>query len=108
MDIVEEQLQAYNARDLERFMAAYSSEIVIEDGEGRVMMEGDVHMRRRYGDLFAASPELHCRIVNRLRIGKYVVDEEEVSGWQGSPEPLRAVAIYRVEGGKIAHVCILT
>lgn len=29
MDVVDEQVQAYNARDLERFLAAYSPDVVI-------------------------------------------------------------------------------
>jgi hypothetical protein len=108
MDTVEEQLLAYNARDLERFIATYSPDVVIEDGEDNVILKGHDPMRKRYGDLFAASPELHCRILNRLRIGKYVVDEEEVMGWKGSPTPMHAVVVYRVDGDKIVHVRMLT
>jgi len=108
MDPVEEQLDAYNTRDLERFIAAYSPAVVIEDGADNLLMKGHDQMRERYGDLFSASPELHCRIVGRMKIGKYAVDEEEVTGFGGSPTPVHAVAIYRVEGDKIVHVRMLT
>ena len=107
MDIIEEQLLAYNARDLDRFIAAYSPDVVIEDGEDKVLLKGHDQMRKWYGDLFEASPQLHCRIVNRLRIGKYVVDEEETTGRKGSPTPLRVVMVYRVEGDKIVHARFL-
>lgn len=107
MDIIEEQLLAYNARDLERFIAAYSPDVVIEDGEDKVLLKGHDQMRKWYGDLFEASPQLHCRIVNRLRIGKYVVDEEETTGRKGSPTPMHAVVIYRVESDKIVHMRFL-
>ena len=40
MDPVQAQLDAYNARDLERFLACYASEIVIEDGAGQRLAEG--------------------------------------------------------------------
>ncbi len=107
IDPIEEQLQAYNARDLKRFLAAYSPDVIIEDGEDKVLVKGQDQMRERYQALFDASPELHCRIVNRLKIGKYTIDEEEVTGWQGSPTPVRAIVIYRVDAGKIFHVRML-
>ncbi len=107
MDIVEEQLFAYNAKGLERFIATYSTDVIIEDGEGNLIMRGHDQLRERYGALFEASPELNCRIASRVRVGKYVVDEEEVTGIQGSPTPIHAVAIYRIEEDRIAHVRML-
>lgn len=104
MDIIEEQLLAYNARDLERFIAAYSANIVIEDGANNLLMKGHDQMRERYGAMFKANPELHCRILNRMQIGKYTVDEEEVTGSSNSPAPMHAIIIYRVEEDKIVHV----
>ena len=106
MDIIEEQLLAYNARDLERFIATYATSIVIEDGENNALMRGHEQMRERYGPMFEQNPELHCRIVNRMKIGKYVVDEEEITG-RGSPTPVHAIVIYRVEGNKIVHMRII-
>ena len=107
MDIIEEQLLAYNARDLERFITTYSADVVIEDGENNLLMRGHDQIRERYGALFMANPELHCRIGNRMRIGKYVVDEEEVTGVSTSPTPIHAIVIYRIEGDKIVHVRML-
>jgi len=106
MDPVEEQLLAYNTRDLERFIAVYSTDIVIEDGENNLLMKGHDQMRERYGTLFATYPDLHCNLVSRVRIGKYVVDEEEITG-RGSPTPVRAVVIYRIEADKIVHARML-
>ncbi len=107
MDIIEEQISAYNARDLERFIATYSPDIVIEDGENNVLMRGHDQMRERYGPLFQGSPELHGRILCRMRIGKYTVDEEEVTGSRNFPTQVHAIAIYRVEEEKIVHVRFL-
>lgn len=107
MDPVEEQLLAYNAKDLERFIEAYSTDVVIEDGADNLLMRGHDQMRERYKALFEANPELHCRIASRMKIGKYVVDEEEVTGVRGSPTPVRAVVVYRIEEDKIVHVRML-
>lgn len=105
MDPVQAQLEAYNARDLERFVKCYSEDVVIEDGAGNLMMRGHEAMRQRYGPMFAAHPDLHCRIVSRIRINDYVVDEERITG--RGPEEVHAVAIYRVAGDLITHVRFL-
>jgi len=107
MEVVEEQFLAYNAKDVERFISTYSADVVIEDGEGNLLMKGHDQMREQYGALFKTNPDLNCRIVKRMRIGNYVVDEEEVTGVQGSSTPMHAVAIYRIEEDKIVHVRML-
>ncbi len=107
MDTIDEQVQAYNARDVERFIATYSPDVVIEDGQNNLLMKGHGELRRRYGDLFEASPDLNCRIVHRIRIGPYTVDEEEVTGARGSLTTMHAVVVYRVEEDKIVHVRML-
>ena len=110
MDPVSDQLEAYNARDINRFVSYYDPEVAIEDGEGNTLMRGHDEMRTRYRALFEVSPHLHCRLVSRIRVGNYVIDEEEVTGvkLEDAPELLHAVAIYRIERDKIAHVVILT
>jgi hypothetical protein len=104
--VVTAQLDAYNARDLERFLGCYSPDAVIEDGTGRVLMRGHEAMRGTYGQLFAQSPELHCEIRQRICVGPYVVDEEEITGFHlsGFPTEVHAAAVYRVERGRIVHV----
>ncbi|MDF2626567.1 MAG: hypothetical protein K0R39_398 [Symbiobacteriaceae bacterium] len=105
MDPVRAQLDAYNARDVERFIACYTPDVVIEDGAGNLLMQGHDAMRQRYGPMFAKFPDLHCRLASRIRIGDYVVDEERITG--RSPGEEHAVAIYRVEGDLITHVRFL-
>ena len=78
MDMIEEQVLVYNARDLDRFIATYSQDVVIEDGENNVLMRGHKPMRERYGALFEANPRLHGRILNRLRIGKYTIEDSQM------------------------------
>ena len=110
-DPVDAQLAAYNARDVDAFLACYRADCVIDDGEGARLMTGHAEMRTRYRALFDGSPHLHCAIVHRTRIGDYVLDEESISGrLPGTqPELHRAVVIYRIDraSGLIAHVRFL-
>lgn len=104
-DPVQAQLEAYNDRDIERFIAAYAPDIVIEDGDGTVLMQGQDSLRQQYGNLFATSPNLHCTLAHRIRVGEHVIDEERVVGL--APEEVLAVAIYRVRDGKIVQARFL-
>ena len=104
-DPVQAQLEAYNAGDVEGFMACYTLDCVVEDGAGNRLLRGHAEMRPRYESLFKSSPHLHCELVNRTRIGHYVIDEERISG--RVPAMSHAVVIYRVQDGLIEHVRFL-
>ena len=103
---VKEQIEAYNARDLERFINCYSEDIVIEDAQCNIMMQGHDQMRDVYGKLFSASPNLNCKILSRFHVGEYVFDKEHVTGFilEGYPSEIKGAAIYHVRNEKIVHV----
>ena len=107
MDPVEEQLDAYNARDLERFLACYAPDVVVEDGVGKRLMEGVEAMRPVYGGMFSRGL-IRADVRTRLRSGEYVVDDEWVTD-ENRPEqePQHVIAVYRVQNGLITHVRFL-
>jgi hypothetical protein len=55
-----------------------------EDGVGTVLARDRAAFRSRFGQRFSNSPETPGEILNRIRVGDYVVDEESVTGVQGS------------------------
>ncbi len=103
-DVVQTQVDAYNARDLNRFVQCFSSDAVVLDGEGNQMAEGHQGIRRLYAPQFDSSPNLHCEIKKQIIVGQYVVNEEHVIGLHGHPSVLRGVAVYHVSDGKIVRV----
>lgn len=109
VDPVEEQLAAYNARDLGRFLACYAPGVVVEDTSGARLMDGREAMRATYAALFAESPDLHAEVVTRIRVGDFVIDEERVTSirLQGMPEQVHAAIVYSVRDGQITHVRLL-
>jgi hypothetical protein len=107
VDAVQRQLEAYNARDVDAFVACYAQDVVIEDADGGLQMSGRDQMRERYGELFESAPNLHAEVPCRIRVGSYVVDEERVSGHPRGGD-VHAVAIYRLDdGGLIDRVRFL-
>lgn len=93
---VEAQLIAYNNRDIEAFVLNFAPECVCEDQDGNPLMTGRAAMYERYGQMFAHSPDLLCRIVSRTVVGQFVFDEERVAGRNGSPNEGRVMAVYTV------------
>ena len=107
-DPVERQVDAYNRRDIDAFLACYAPDTVIEDASGSVVMRGRDAMRTAYSELFRTSPRLRAEVTTRIRIGDHVIDEERVTGRRGSSDDLRAVAIYHVANDLIDRVRLIT
>ena len=101
-DIVQQQVNAYNARDLEAFLSFYSSDIALYTHPDSLMGRGKEWMRTAYERLFERSPQLHADIVNRIALGNTVIDHERVTGM--AEKPVSTVAIYRVTDGRIDRV----
>ena len=106
MNPVEAQVKAYNAHDLDGFLACYSRDIIIRDGEGSVLVQGIEEMRMQFSALFQASPALHAKILTRIDVGAYIVLEERIEGYDG--EPLRGVMVYHQTGDTIDRAVWLT
>jgi len=62
-----------------------------------------------YGPLFRDSPELRVANPSRIVSEAYVVDEEDISGFNlaGFPPAMRAVVVYRLRDGLIQDVVFL-
>jgi imidazolonepropionase-like amidohydrolase len=105
--VVQRQVEAYNARDIEAFLSFYAEDVRIARLPlDEVSYDGREAMRARYSRLFENNPELNCTIVNRTVHGNWIVDQEFVSGVENRPR-IRAVAIYEVRDGLIQNVWFL-
>ncbi len=105
-DVVQQQVNAYNARDIEAFLATYSPGIELYDHPTDLRYAGLEEMREGYLRLFESTPELHVQVVCRITLGNYVIDREKVTGL--SDDGLReAVAIYLVKDGLIQKVWLI-
>jgi hypothetical protein len=102
VDVVQEQLEAYNARDLDRFAATYGEHIrIYRLPATEPAISGQAQLREVYRTRFA-SPGLHAEIVARIEIGNKVIDHERVVGIRDTP--VEAVAVYEVVDGLIRTV----
>jgi uncharacterized protein (TIGR02246 family) len=109
-EVVDAQIDAYRAKDVERFLSHYADDVSVVMFDGTVMFGSKDAMRVAYGKLFADSPDLQVTIAGRVTAGEFVVDEEHLSGFHfgDMPTEMTAVAIYRVTDGKIARMMLLS
>jgi hypothetical protein len=107
-DVVDQQIAAYNRRDIDGFVACYADNAVVVQPDGSLLASGHDEIRARYGELFEQSPDLRAEILNRIEVGAVVIDEERVSGFvlPGMPSEIHAAVLYRVAEGLIqdAHL----
>lgn len=108
-DVVDAQIEAFRARDVERFVSYYAEDASVVLFDGTPMFPDRQAMREQYSRLFADSPELRLTIASRMTAGEFVVDEEHESGvhFGDLPTEMTALGIYRVIEGKIARLMLL-
>jgi len=101
VELADQQLMAYNAHDLDAFIAPYSDSVEIYDlGTNKLQVKGKDEMRKRYNFLNGLDI-LHCNLLNRIVDGNFVIDHEEITSKSGK---FYGVAIYEVRDGKIVRV----
>ena len=102
-DVVQEQVEAYNARDLERFVATYSEDVKLyRPNQTEPAIVGRQALREFYATQRFHLPALHAEILDRMVLGNKVVDHERITGLRD--HPIEAAAVYEVSGGLIRSV----
>lgn len=102
--IVQRNLDAYNARDIDAFMQDYADDVKLYAYPNTLRTDGKDNMRQGYKDWFDRTPDLRAFIKKRIVIGNKVIDEEQVTA---NGQVFNAVAIYEVENGKIVKVTFI-
>jgi hypothetical protein len=100
--VVQRQLDAYNARDVDALVATYAEDAQQFEYPSTLLTSGSAQLRERITARFR-EPNLHARLIRRIVMGPVVIDHEEVT--RTFPEgtgKVELVAIYEVRDGKIA------
>ena len=106
ISVVQRQLDAYNAHDMDAFLACYASDvIVVKLPENKVICRGLGEMETRYRSRFAEGSTVHAVLMHRIHLGSRIIDHENVTGLSDSP--LNVAAIYEVREDLIRWVAFL-
>jgi hypothetical protein len=103
VDVVQRQVEAYNARDLDRFVSTYSETIAIfRMPSTEPVISGKIELAKFYSTQRFNLPGLRAEIVNRIVLGNKVIDHERV--WGVRDGPMEIAAVYEVAGELIERV----
>ncbi len=101
--VVQRQLDAYNARDLQRFAACYGDDIrIYRPPAAEPAMEGKAALAEFYATQRFNRPGLKAEILNRMVLGNKVIDHERIHGVRD--RPFEAAAVYEVADGLIRRM----
>ena len=107
-EIVQKQVEAYNTRDIDAFVACHHPEIELYSlGTNEPFVVGIEALRPRYKDIFDRSPKLHSEVVQRMVLSDTVIDKEIITGRAGEDRS-NYIAIYQIKDGLIAKVNFVT
>jgi hypothetical protein len=101
--VVQRQLDAYNARDVERLMTIYAADAGLYEHPDKLLATGTAALRERFAVRFQ-EPNLHAALLHRAVAGDIVIDHERVTRtFPEGPGTLELVMIYEVKAGRIAR-----
>ncbi|MEM9144433.1 MAG: nuclear transport factor 2 family protein [Bacteroidota bacterium] len=104
VNVAQKQLDAYNARNIDAFLEAYSEEVSVYRFPDTLLYRGKANMRERYSSFFKNTPNLHCTLKARMLVGNTVIDEERVTA---NASKIHAVAVYEIADGLIQKVTFI-
>jgi len=101
--VVQRQLDAYNAREVEQLLAIYAEDARQFEHPAKLLAEGSAQLRERFAVRFQ-EPNLHAALIKRIVMGQIVIDQEVVTRtFPEGPGQIELVAIYEVKEGRIAN-----
>ena len=102
-EVINAQLDAYNARDIDAFAATYSEDVCIYSmPHAKLVFRGRRQIVEHYGGKTFKNQNLHAQVLARLVIGNKVIDHERAVGLR--PEPVEVMVVYEVDNGLIQAV----
>ena len=103
VEVVQRQLDAYNARDIDAVMATYADDVEHFEFPSTRVASNAAEVRERLS-VRLQEPNLHARLLARTAMGNLVIDHERVT--RDFPEGLGTVeliAMYEVQAEKIVR-----
>lgn len=99
--VVQAQLDAYNARDIDALLETYAQDAELHTLHGERLAKGREELRSRFLARFM-EPDLFARLVSRIVIGNFVTDAEVIT--RNFPEgrgTVEMLCVYEVVNGRI-------
>lgn len=106
--VVQAQLDAYNAKDIDGLLLTYWPDAEQYELHGQLLAKGHPQMRERFLARFA-EPDLNARLLSRTVIENVVVDHEVVTrNLAEGVATVELLCVYQVEDGRIRRASFST
>ncbi|HSH94515.1 MAG TPA: nuclear transport factor 2 family protein [Roseimicrobium sp.] len=102
--VVQRQLDAFNARNVEALLSTYADDAELFEHPSKLLARGTAAFHERFTTRFQ-EPNLHAALLHRAVMGNTVIDHELVTRtFPGEgPGTIELVMIYEVKDGRIAR-----
>jgi len=105
-DVVQQHVNAYNARDIDALMATYSPGIKIYYHPDTLFCSGLEELKQRSQAFFESNPNLHVETINRIVMGSFVITRDKLTGLANN-QVYNSASIYKVQDGLIQQVWMI-
>ncbi len=102
-DVVQRQVNAFNAHDLNALLATYAEDVKLYDFPDQLLASGRAALRTHYEKQLTPDTKVHWEVRKRMVAGNVVVDEVRWTGRADGKET-EGVGIYEIRNGQIQSV----
>ena len=101
--VVQRQLDAYNAKDLDTLLAIYADEAELYEFPATLLAKGSAALRERFAIRFQ-EPNLHAGLLHRIVACDIVIDHERITrDFPEGPGTLELTMLYEVKAARITR-----
>jgi hypothetical protein len=105
--VIQRQLEAFNARDLEALLAIYADDAQMLEHPDKLLARGTAALRERFAVRFQ-EPNLRAILLHRAVAGDFVIDHEKVTRtFPEGPGTIELTMIYEVKHGRITRAWMI-
>lgn len=101
-EIVQASVDAYNAHDVEAYVACFAPAATFGHLGGRILLDSREAMNGFYAMQFSERPNIQCSVKQRSVMGPFVVDLQALSG-EGMPA-MEAMVVHEIREERIVKV----
>ena len=104
MNIITNQIQAYNDKNIKKFMSCYNDEIkVYMLDSGKILTDGKEQLKETMQHAFVNNPNSKTEIITQIIQGDLVVNQEWISDHLPG-KIVKSISIYQVRNEKISKL----
>ncbi|MEP3371086.1 MAG: nuclear transport factor 2 family protein [Maribacter dokdonensis] len=94
-NIVDKQVETFNARELQAFANCFSKNVVVKNYPKDTLYIGREILKEKYLSFYDRTPNIDVKVSSRIHLGKTVIDQEQITI---GDKQFQQVAIYEVDG----------